>query len=90
MVDITFISPINEFIVTGSMDDRRMENPGRPFTVTTREKLVAIEKHFGVNPTNSINPSSSSPWHERTIRSSYFEKALKFPSIQNQYPPKAH
>ena len=52
--DIIFISLIDKFVATGSMYDRRMENPGRPFTVTTPETLAAIEKLFDENPTDSI------------------------------------
>ncbi|XP_053203876.1 uncharacterized protein LOC128388492 [Panonychus citri] len=45
---------IKKFLLTASMDDRRSENPGRPYEVTTPEVVDKVEAHFEENPKDSI------------------------------------
>lgn len=45
---------IDKFLETASMDDRRHENPGRDYSVTTPETLEKVEQFYEENPRESI------------------------------------
>ncbi|XP_025016781.1 uncharacterized protein LOC112538930 [Tetranychus urticae] len=52
--DITLRRYVEKFTTTASFDDKRYDQPGPSYTVTTPENLEIVEKHFQENPKDSL------------------------------------
>ncbi|XP_029679923.1 uncharacterized protein LOC115245655 [Formica exsecta] len=51
-------SIIDNFIIHGTLNDRRHDLPGPSRTVTTEEKIDEVREYFEVNPNSSIRKAA--------------------------------